>query len=536
MQEPPDPMLHSTVGAYRLVRLLGVGGMGRVYLGEHVNIGSRVAIKILAIECSQRKDLIERFFAEARAVNMIRHDNIVSVLDLLMLPDGRPYIVMEFLDGETFGDIIAARHGPAVTFGGIVKVIADVLLGLAAAHEKGIVHRDLKPENIFISKTGRVKVLDFGIAKLAPELGGAVTTTGSLLGTPHYMSPEQTLGKKVDFRADIYAMGVMLYEAVTGQRPFKGDSIFDLMRQHVDAPVPSARAVCSNLPDGIDHIIAMAMAKDPDHRFTSSHVMIAALQNVTRSLGPEHWAPILPLGGPPAERSIGWGSGGSWQTSPTRDGPRLEQNSVAALAPQPNPAPAPLPVPASRRPRRGLWVAIFAVAILGAGVGYVAFRSRDSKVSTTTPGLTPPSGLVPAAAPDSSVAIVPPHDAQLQKIDQQLDKLAPTITPAPQIDQTTAALAAGKPAAPPPSASVETPPTALDAPTAPTAPKHESKQPDASPAQPIAPVTTYKQPHNLYADAQARARQLEDDIVLMRIDAEHWPADGKWQPGGTSTI
>ena len=178
MQEPPDPMLHSTVGAYQLVRLLGVGGMGRVYLGEHVNIGSRVAIKILTIECSQRKDLVERFFAEARAVNMIRHGNIVSVLDLLMLPDGRPYIVMEFLDGETFGDIIAARRGPAVTFGGIVKVIADVLQGLAAAHDKGIVHRDLKPENIFISKTGRVKILDFGIAKLAPELGGAVTTTG----------------------------------------------------------------------------------------------------------------------------------------------------------------------------------------------------------------------------------------------------------------------------------------------------------------------------------------------------------------------
>ncbi len=506
-------MLHSTVGAYRLVRLLGVGGMGRVYLGEHVNIGSRAAIKILAIECSQRKDLVERFFAEARAVNMIRHENIVSVLDLLMLPDGRPYIVMEFLDGETFGDIIAARRGPAVMFGGIVKVIADVLHGLAAAHDKGIVHRDLKPENIFISKTGRVKILDFGIAKLAPELGGAVTTTGSLLGTPHYMSPEQTLGKAVDFRTDIYAMGVMLYEAVTGQRPFKGDSVFELMRQHVDAPVPSARAVCLSIPEGIDHIITMAMAKDPAHRFASAHVMIAALQNATRGLGPEHWSPVVPVGGPPAERSVGWGSGGSWQTSPASNVPPSQQANIAAPPPQQGgmQASPPPPPTARRQSRRGMWIGLTAVAVLSAGGGYLASRSNSTKAtSNTAPGATPMPGFAPAAPV-----------ANLPSLDSQHNKLAPTI----------AVNASGSGA--------DAMPTALTAPNAPTVPTaaENADEPATAPAAPLTDVSSnYKQTSDLYADALARARRLEDDVTLMRIDAEHWPADGRWQPGGASEI
>ncbi len=538
MQEAPDPMLHATVGAYRLVRLLGVGGMGRVYLGEHVNIGSRVAIKILAIECSQRKDLVERFFAEARAVNMIRHDNIVSVLDLLMLPDGRPYIVMEFLDGQTFGDIIAARRGPAVTFGGIVKVIADVLLGLAAAHEKGIVHRDLKPENIFISKTGRVKILDFGIAKLAPEMGGAVTTTGSLLGTPHYMSPEQTLGKVVDFRADIYAIGVMLYEAVTGQRPFKGDSVFELMRQHVDAPVPSARVVCLSLPEGIDHVIAMAMAKNPDHRFASAHVMIAALQNATRSLSPEHWAPVVPDGGPAVERSVGWGSGGSWQTSPASHTPPAQPTTNPTLAPQPNPPPVNVATapPAGGQSRRGLWLGLLAVAVVSAGGGYLASRSSKSKEQDTAAQVSPtptPGPAVPTV-PGAPVANSPSLDSQLPPNNQQLVKPAPTTTPAAPRANPTEPVAAQMTATAASKANADA--AATIPPDPPVAPSAPAEQPTAPAEQPAAPITSYKQPTKLYADAQTRARQLEHDIELMRIDVEHWPADGRWQRGGSSSI
>ncbi len=531
MHTPDDPLLHTTLGVYRLVRLLGVGGMGRVYLGEHINIGSRVAIKVLAPECGQRKDLIERFFAEARAVNMIRHDNIVSILDLLTLPDGRPYIVMEFLDGETFSDIIASRNGPAVLFGGLTKVIADVLQGLAAAHEKGIVHRDLKPENIFISSSGRVKILDFGIAKLAPELGGAVTNTGSLLGTPHYMSPEQTLGKPVDFRADIYATGVMLYEALTGRRPFQGDSMFDLMRQHVDAPVPSARLLVPTLPEGLDHIIAMAMAKDPNHRFNSAHVMIAALQNATHTLPPEHWNPVLPTGGPPATRSVGWGSGGSWQTAPAPH--VIQQSPSAAQVGNPPSLGISATVPDVGRPsRRGRNAALAIVAIAAiTGIGlFVASRnqgtnhanSADSAASTTagTPAGTPATDPANAAL-----------DQKLQDLEAKLAQVQAVGERATQVARAAGAAGSAGPAA----AEAGSDNTGdADADKDPDKDADTDKDADADePAIDAAPArSTYQPPADLYADALQRARVLASDVELLRVDADRWPGDSQWQVGG----
>src|SRR5688500_3100818 len=221
-----DHILGTTLGPYQVARLLGVGGMGRVYKGVHPQIGSRVAIKVLSYECAQRADLVERFFAEARAVNLIRHESIVNVLDLATLPDGRPYIIMEYLDGAPLATIIE-KAGP-LPLGSLAKLVSEVLDALGAAHAKGIVHRDLKPDNIYLTPAGRPKVLDFGIAKLQVGMGaGSATQTGSLLGTPHYMSPEQAMGKHVDLRTDIYAIGVILFECATGRRPFEAESLFD---------------------------------------------------------------------------------------------------------------------------------------------------------------------------------------------------------------------------------------------------------------------------------------------------------------------
>ena len=156
-----DPILGATIGPYRVARLLGVGGMGRVYKGVHPTIGSRVAIKVLSRECSDRRDLVDRFFAEAKAVNLIRHESIVNVLDLAMLPDGRPYIVMEYLDGSPLASLVdaAGRGGPPLPIGGVARLAAEVLDALGAAHGKGIVHRDLKPDNIFVTPAGRAKAL-----------------------------------------------------------------------------------------------------------------------------------------------------------------------------------------------------------------------------------------------------------------------------------------------------------------------------------------------------------------------------------------
>src|SRR5215470_5005728 len=304
-----DVLLGTSIGAYRVARLLGIGGMGRVYKGVHPTIGSRVAIKILSRECSDRRDLVDRFFAEAKAVNLIRHESIVNVLDLATLPDGRPYIIMEYLDGAPLAALIeySLEQRVPLPLGGIARLAAEVLDALGAAHAKGIVHRDLKPDNVFVAPSGRPKVLDFGIAKLS-DVSNTSTRTGSLLGTPHYMSPEQAAGRPADHRADLYAIGVILFECSTGRKPFMAEALFDLLRMHVEVPPPPPRALRPDMPPELEHVILTALAKAPDQRFAAATAMSVALQHATAQLPPEQWRPLTP----PAARP----SGGSWAPTP----------------------------------------------------------------------------------------------------------------------------------------------------------------------------------------------------------------------------
>ena len=277
LAETDDPLLGSQIDRYRIARTLGEGGMGKVYLAVQPAIGSRVAIKLLSEPCARMPELVERFFDEARAVNLIRHENIVAVLDMARLPDGRPFIVMEFVEGQTLAQIARATIAP---LGGVVQVMGEVLAALGAAHAIGIVHRDLKPDNILVTATGHAKVLDFGIAKLAPSLrdAGSATKTGALLGTPAYMAPEQISGAaNVDGRTDVYAAGVVLFEAVTGQPPFQGGTMFDLMRAHVEQPPPRPSALRPDLPPAIESIILTALAKSPEQRFQTAGAMAQAL-------------------------------------------------------------------------------------------------------------------------------------------------------------------------------------------------------------------------------------------------------------------
>ncbi len=348
-----DPLLGTEIGRYRLIRLLGEGGMGRVYLAEHPQIGSRVAIKILSDECTRSPELLDRFFAEARAVNLIRHENIISVLDLAVLPDGRPFIIMEFVEGQTLAQHV--RHTVA-PLGGVAQVIGEVLSGLSAAHAIGIVHRDLKPDNVIVTVEGHAKVLDFGIAKLAPGLRADVsprTKTGALLGTPAYMAPEQISGAgNVDARTDIYAAGVVLYEAVTGAVPFTGSTLFDVMRAHLeDAPVPPSHAR-PDLPPAFEHVILQALAKDPEHRFQSAHAMAQALQHAAASLPPEAWLPLSTRGTPRVSASgVRAPSGAKIHSA--------DALRSTAVAPPPT---------AARRRRRGIAVVIACAALVALGV------------------------------------------------------------------------------------------------------------------------------------------------------------------------
>ncbi len=266
------------VGSYRVERCIGQGGMGRVYEGLHPHIGSRVAIKVLTRDVAANPQVVRRFFEEARSVNVIRHENIVNVLDLATLPDGRPFILMELLDGESLAGRIATRG--ALPAREVVRIATQVLDALGAAHEQGIVHRDIKPDNIFVTKNGRAKVLDFGIAKLLPPGpggGGVAATSTGVLGTPQYMAPEQAAGGRVDHRTDLYALGLVLYEALTGRRAFEGDSLYTIIKQQVECMPQPLRSLVSDLPEALDQALLRALAKQPDDRFADAASFRAAL-------------------------------------------------------------------------------------------------------------------------------------------------------------------------------------------------------------------------------------------------------------------
>jgi len=416
-----DVLLGTTIGVYRVARLLGIGGMGRVYKGVHPAIGSRVAIKVLSRECSDRRDLVDRFFAEAKAVNVIRHESIVNVLDLAMLPDGRPYIIMEYLDGAPLASLI--EHGVAtqapLPLGGIARLAAEVLDALGAAHAKGIVHRDLKPDNIFVAPSGRPKVLDFGIAKLS-DVTNSSTRTGSLLGTPHYMSPEQAAGRVVDHRADIYAIGVILFECATGRKPFLAEALFDLLRMHVEAPPPSPRALRPDMPPDLEQVILTALAKAPDQRFSTTTAMSVALQHATAQLAPDQWRPLTPPSAP--------SPGGAW--APTPPASWSGQGSQASRSPVPGNVSTVSAGQISRRPKqaaskKGLWIAITAVVLIGGGItaaavlGSGAGGAGAGSTAVATTGADPAAGkgsaaaagADPAAAKGAAVAATEPGKA-----------------------------------------------------------------------------------------------------------------------------
>ena len=281
-----NSLIGTRVGNYQITRQIGQGGMGSVYEAAHPNIGSRVAVKVLSKQCADNPSLVERFFSEARAVNVIRHERIVSVLDLDQLEDGRPYIVMELLEGQSLSNLMSV-HG-AFPLGTAVNLLLELLDALFAVHQHGIVHRDLKPDNILVTKTGHLKVVDFGIAKLRPELGGVEggTRTGALMGTPLYMAPEQAAGRAVDARADLYSAGVVLFEMVTGQRPFAANSLYELLKAHVERMPPQPTSLRAGIPPSLENVLLRALQKDPAHRYQSAREFSTALEATMRDLLP----------------------------------------------------------------------------------------------------------------------------------------------------------------------------------------------------------------------------------------------------------
>ncbi len=281
-----DGVVGSTLGPFKITKVIGRGGMGTVYLGEHSVIGSRVAIKVLQDKLASDEGLVARFYAEARAVNLIGHENIVNIFDMNVVPPHRYYLVMEYLEGKPLNYILTAPVPIATS----VPILIQVCDALQAAHDAGIVHRDLKPENIFLIKRGRaenfVKVLDFGLAKLLDtERSSSNTAVGLIVGTPEFMSPEQANSSPVDGRSDIYSLGCIAWLLATARLPFPQRGLTDLLVAHRTQNPKPPHEVVPDVPVLLSAVIMKAMSKLPQDRYQSANEFAAALEAALKASG-----------------------------------------------------------------------------------------------------------------------------------------------------------------------------------------------------------------------------------------------------------
>ncbi len=333
-------------GKYRLLQRIGAGGMGSVWLAEHAGIGKRVAVKLLHRALTENDEALRRFHQEARAAAAVGHRGIVEVHDIGLTGDGEPYIVMELLEGESLGSLLA-RDGP-LPVPLALEVALAALSALAAAHRRGIVHRDIKPDNVFLERTmadvPSVKLLDFGVSKMISAGDPSTTLSGVALGTPRYMAPEQARGEvDLDARIDLYAMGVILYEMLTGVVPFDAPTANAVMVRIMTETPRSPRDLRPDLPEALESLILRAMAKGPADRFRRAEEMIEALLELTPSESESRarlhaMAPAGDRGdtdrtpAPPVETPQSWSTGVTTPPRAPRRGWALVLGAVFLLA------------------------------------------------------------------------------------------------------------------------------------------------------------------------------------------------------------
>ena len=279
----------SHLGRYEIIGELGQGAMGVVYKAKDPLIDRVVAIKTINLNqaMEEREEYEARFYQEARAAGRLSHHNIVTIYDVCKSGD-IAYIAMEFLEGRELRDVLNERS--SLPIGEVLDIVAQVANGLYYAHEHGIVHRDVKPSNIMIQKDGHVKITDFGIARMASA--AVRTQTGMVLGSPKYMSPEQVMGKVTDQRSDIFSLGIMLYEMLTGRPPFSGENVNAIMYQTLNATPPQPSSMNPSVPDMLNFIVAKALAKKVDERYQNAKEFADDLRACRDSLPQD--APVAP--------------------------------------------------------------------------------------------------------------------------------------------------------------------------------------------------------------------------------------------------
>jgi serine/threonine-protein kinase len=438
-----DPLVGKLVdGRYQVEGVLGEGGMGKVYRVRHVALDRPFALKALRPDLARERDLAERFIQEAKTTAAVHHPNIVSITDFGQLPDDSPYFVMELLLGQTLADVVQA--GGPVPSARAVRIIRQVANALGAAHAAGIVHRDLKPENVFLvggaadRGVDDVRVVDFGAAKV---LGASrLTKTGIVFGTPHYMSPEQASGGSVDHRADIYALGIMMYEMFTGRVPFEADTYMGVLTQHMFVnPVPPSQVTPAARGLGaLEQITLRCLEKKPEDRYETTGDLVSAIDGVVAfdRGGRVSIAPRLDGGAPPRQSRVP----PRFRMADELEPPTLEEiRAASATVPR---------VPTSS-PWKWIAVVVPSVAIVCAAVVLFALR----RPSVSAPVASPPSAQVQAPAlpamplPSvSSVVVADAPDASPPKVETKRPPvavappkpaptpIAPAATPKPKCD------------------------------------------------------------------------------------------------------
>jgi serine/threonine-protein kinase len=370
---------------YKVRRRIGEGGMGTVWEAEHTLIGRRVAIKTLRPEFAHSVEVVTRFHREAQAASRIGHVNITEVTDLGITDQGTPYLVMEYLEGESLARVL--EHERTLGVARAADIIGQTLGALAAAHAKGIIHRDLKPENIFLTdhggRTDFVKLLDFGISKFQSPAGDQrLTTTGVALGTPYYMAPEQAAGcADCDHRVDVYATGALLYEMMTGRSPYKGSNYNNLLAQIVTSDPPPLRELRPDLDAGFAAVIERAMRRNPADRFADAGRMLQAL---------------LPFGArrTPFEQQAG---GAEEAAADAAEAAPAAEDWTVNAAPRLGTGPAEAAAPGSRGT---IYSAGAGLLLLGLVAGWLLLRDRPRGEATgTAPPEEQPAAAVTAAPP-----------------------------------------------------------------------------------------------------------------------------------------
>lgn len=401
------------VGEYVIEGKLGEGGFGTVFRASHPVIGKLVAIKVLSRQYSVQREMVSRFIAEARAVNQIRHRNIIDIFSFGKLEDGRHYYVMELLDGMTLAEHLERTH--RMSLRDALPILRSVARALDAAHAKGIAHRDLKPENIYLAtdSDGGVfpKLLDFGIAKLLvnEESASHKTRTGAPIGTPLYMSPEQCRGQNVDHRTDVYAFGIVAFRMLTGKVPFDGDNYMTILMLQMTEPPPPASSFVSDLPLEVDRAIQWMLAKEPAARPASLQQAVEALEQaaaIAGQLSPT-WNATPPVGALAAPRPPTAQPGLSLAATMQAGS---DASTMAALSAHRNTTPDVVP---PHVPSRAKWPVIaLAGLVVSGGLGFALMRSgtepptKGAATTTPTPPATTPTN--PTTAPTPPATDEPP--------------------------------------------------------------------------------------------------------------------------------